>query len=110
MPSGAVQPLAWEVERCAGRRVAEEMVGISATRPHQHAAVLIPGNPVRIEKFVLEGLQGLVVQVKLHFERAIRHPAPLAQQDDHLIYDRDKVHPVSSLHGARPTYSWTSSS
>jgi hypothetical protein len=33
----------------------------------------------------------------LSLERTIGHAAPLAQQRDHLIYDRDKVHPVSSL-------------
>src|SRR5919108_4407067 len=29
-------------------------------------------------------------------KRAIGHPPPLTQECDHLIQDRDKVHPVSS--------------
>jgi hypothetical protein len=40
----------------------------SATRPHQHAAVLILGNLLRVKEFVLKGLQGVVVQVELHLE------------------------------------------
>jgi hypothetical protein len=38
----------------------------------------------------------------LPLERAIGHPPPLAQEGDHLIHDRDKVHPVSSLPDAWP--------
>jgi hypothetical protein len=59
-----------------------------------------------IEEFVLEGLQGIVVQAELHFERPIGHTTPLAQEGDHLIHHRDKVHPVPSLPGARPPCSW----
>jgi hypothetical protein len=32
----------------------------------------------------------------------IGHAAPLAQQNDHLVHHRDKVHPMSSWPGARP--------
>ena len=38
-------------------------------------------------------LQGLIVELKLPLERAIGQAAPLAQQRDHLIQDRDKAHP-----------------
>jgi hypothetical protein len=65
--------------------------GASVANPDEDTIVLIPSDLVRIEEFVLEGLQGVVVQVKLHFERAIRHPAPLAQERDHLVHHRDKA-------------------
>jgi hypothetical protein len=73
---------------------------LRVARPDEDALVLIPGNLVRIEEFVLEGLQGVVVQAELHFEGPVGHPSPLAQQGDHLIHDRDKVHPGPSLPGA----------
>ena len=50
-----------------------------------------------IKEFLGEIVQGVVIQLKLPLEGPIRHPAPLAQQGNHLIQDRDKVHPVSSL-------------
>jgi hypothetical protein len=55
---------------------------------------------VGIEEFVCEIVQSLVVELKLPLQRAIRHAAPLAQERDHLIHDRDKVHPGPSLPGA----------
>jgi hypothetical protein len=81
--------------------------GTSGAGPDKDTIALIPGDLVCIEEFVFEGLQGLVVQVKLHFEGPVGHPPPLAQQGDHLIQDRDKVHRLSSLPGARPSYSCT---
>src|SRR4029453_979111 len=63
----------------------------------QDAVVLIPGQLLGIEEFVLEGLQGIIVQGELHFKCSIRHTAPLAQERNDLIYHRDKVHPVSPL-------------
>jgi hypothetical protein len=34
--------------------------------------------------------------LELPLEGTVGHPAPLAQEGDHLIHHRDKVHPVSS--------------
>ena len=59
---------------------------------------------------VLERGQVRVVELKLQLEGPIGHAAPLAQQGDHLIHHRDKVHPVSSLPGARPPCSYATSS
>jgi hypothetical protein len=53
-----------------------------------------------IEEFVCEIVQSIVVELKLPLEGAIGHAAPLAQESNHLIHDRDKVHPVPSLPGA----------
>jgi hypothetical protein len=47
-----------------------------------------------IEEFVCEIVQSIVVELKLSLEGAIGHAAPLAQESDHLIHDRDKVHPA----------------
>jgi hypothetical protein len=40
----------------------------------------------------LEHLYDFVIQVKLHFKRAIRYPLPLAKQVHHLIKDGVQVH------------------
>ena len=63
---------------------------------------LIGGEPLALDEFDLQILQVRVIELKLPLERPIRQAAPLAQEGDHLIHDRDKVHPVSSLPGARP--------
>jgi hypothetical protein len=49
-----------------------------------------------LDEFVLHILQGRLVELELPLEGAVGHPAPLAQQRDHLIHDRDKIHRVSS--------------
>ena len=43
-------------------------------------------------------------QLKLPLEGPIGHAAPLAQEGDHLVYHRHKVHPVPSLPDALPVY------
>jgi hypothetical protein len=48
--------------------------------------------------------QGVRIELELTLQGAIGHPAPLAQQGDHLIYERAKVHPVSPLLFAVPLY------
>ena len=53
-------------------------------------------------QLVHEVVQRIVIELELPLEGAIGHAAPLAQQGDHLIHDRDKVHPVSSLLFAVP--------
>jgi hypothetical protein len=42
------------------------------------SSILMARDLLRIEEFVLERLEGIVVQMKLHFERAIGHTLPLA--------------------------------
>ncbi len=72
------------------------------TGPDQHIALLIHRQALALDEFVLEILQGRVIELELPLEGAIGQAAPLAQEGDHLIHHRDKVHPVSSLSGARP--------
>jgi len=57
---------------------------------------------VGIAQFGKEIGQGFRIKLKLPLEGAIGHAAALAQQGDHLIDNRDKVHPVSSLSAALP--------
>ena len=42
-------------------------------------------------RFLLEILQRCIIQLELPPERTIGQAAPLAQEGDHLIQDRDKV-------------------
>ena len=53
-----------------------------------------------IEECLCEIVQGVVIQLKLPLQGPIGHAAALAQQGQHLIQDRHKVHRFSSLPGA----------
>jgi hypothetical protein len=55
---------------------------------------------LRVEEFVLQDRQLLVVQRELELKGAIGDTASLAQEGEYLIHHCDKVHPVSSLPGA----------
>jgi hypothetical protein len=48
---------------------------------------------LRVEEFILEGFQGIIVQMELYFEGPIGQPPPLTQEHDHLIHHRNKIHP-----------------
>jgi hypothetical protein len=74
------------------------------TRPDEDVTPLIDRQALALDEFVLHILQGRVVELELPLEGAVGHTAPLAQQRDHLIYDRDKVHPVASFPGTGPAY------
>ena len=73
-------------------------------RPDQNAAFLIHREALAEDELVLEVVQRRVVELELSLERAIGQATPLAQQGNRLIHHRDKVHPVSSLPGARLPY------
>jgi hypothetical protein len=45
-----------------------------------------------IAQLAEEVAQGVRIQLELALQGAIGHPAPLAQQGNHLIHERDKVH------------------
>ena len=72
------------------------------TRPDQDLPCSSHRQPLAIDDFVLDILQGGIVELKLPLEGPVGHAAPLAQEHDDLIHHCDKVHPVSSLPGARP--------
>jgi hypothetical protein len=76
--------------------------GGDVTGSDQDVAPLIDYQALACDEFVLYILQRRVVELELPLEGAEGHAAPLAHQGDHLIQNRDKVNPVSSLPGARP--------
>ena len=49
-----------------------------------------------VDEFLLEDLQVCLVELKLELE-VIGQFAPLAQEGNDLIHDRDKVHPAPSF-------------
>jgi hypothetical protein len=49
-----------------------------------------------VEEFVLEIIKGLLIQVKLALERAIRHTLALAQEIDNVIEECVEIHPLFS--------------
>jgi hypothetical protein len=50
---------------------------------------------VGIAQLAEEIRQGVRIQLELPLQGAIGYTAPLAQEGDHLIHERDKVHPLS---------------
>jgi hypothetical protein len=51
---------------------------------------------LRVEEFVLEVIEGLLIQVKLALERPIRHTLTLAQEIDNVIEESVEVHSIFS--------------
>ena len=79
--------------RRGGRRGGWER-GACIAHP-QHALLFLQDRiPVSIAQLGEEISQGILIELKLPLEGTIGHTAALAQQGDHLIHDRDKVHPV----------------
>src|SRR5262249_39819303 len=70
--------------------------GLTGTCPDQHAPVVIPGDLLCVEEFILEIIEGLLIQVKLALERPIRHTLALAQEIDNVIEEGVEVHPIFS--------------
>ena len=48
-----------------------------------------------VENLLLQGFQVCLIQLKRPLEGAIGQAAPLAQERDHLIHDRDNIPRVS---------------
>ena len=67
--------------------------GPPLTGPDKDAAVLIGCQALTVEELVLEVVERSIVELKLPLEGAIGQAAPLAEQGNHLIQDRNKVHP-----------------
>jgi hypothetical protein len=70
--------------------------GLRGTCPDQHASVLISGDLLRVEEFVLKIIEGLLIQVKLALERPIRHTLALVQGIDKVIEECVEIHRISS--------------
>ena len=70
---------------------------VSVARPEQSSALLITHLRMRVEEFVLEILEGGIIELKLPLQRSICHTLALAQEVNHVIKEGIKVHLVSSL-------------
>jgi hypothetical protein len=72
----------------------------AVTGPDEDRPALITGEALALNKFHLQILQRRVIELELPLKGAIGQAAPLAQERDHLIHDRHKVHRFPSLPGA----------
>ena len=50
--------------------------GLTSPIPYQHGAVLIDGKVVDRDQFLFEGLQRLLIQLKLDLQRPVGDPRP----------------------------------
>src|SRR5262245_38526000 len=67
------------------------------TGPHEHSTVFIDSESLGLNKFSLQVLDILVVQVKAALERSVGHPILAPEQVEHLRQDLVKCHNQSSL-------------
>ena len=92
-------------EGCRGG-VAHGCWSSGCTQPHRSRPALRPSSSTAsrwpLMSSTFRSSSALVIELELPLEGPIGHAAPLAQQGNHLIHHRDKVHPLSSLPGARP--------
>jgi hypothetical protein len=66
-----------------------------SANPDQDFAVLIDGQSLRGDEFVLQVLQIVVIQREASFQRPVRDTALALEQVDHLSQDFVKRHPRS---------------
>jgi hypothetical protein len=60
--------------------------------PHQHSSVLFDREVVDLNQFLFEGLQGLVIQMKLELQRPVGDPATLGEELLDLVQHVIEVH------------------
>jgi hypothetical protein len=72
----------------------------SSAAPDQHRPLLIRRQTLTVDKFNLEVLERLVIELEVPFEGAVGHTTALAQEGYRLIDHCDKVHVLPSLPGA----------
>ena len=92
------QDLLGKIVVACRREVAAGDTGAAATggeaaSPVQTSTVpvLIGGEPLALDEFSLEVLEGLVIQVELPLQHAIGHTAPPLQHGNRLVHDLFKV-------------------
>src|SRR4030095_13875805 len=64
----------------------------SFTRPHEHLPVLISGELVDFDEFILQDVQGGVIEFELKFESPVRCCPSLLEKGNHLVEYRVEVH------------------
>jgi hypothetical protein len=75
----------WAHRRCTGRRRA-------AADPDQDPALFVRGHALDLDELLLEVLEGLVVQIELTAQHAVRDATVLLQEPAHLADHLEKVH------------------
>src|SRR5215471_552813 len=92
--TGVVSPCAGETSGVAGSGTGEAVVGALDVPPvqNEHSAVFIHGQTFGVDEFILEGLQVLVIQRELAFQRPIGEALLALQQCDHLRTEGREVH------------------
>jgi hypothetical protein len=76
--------------------VSGSVVGVHS-RPDEAAPRIVAHFWVGIAEFVLQSLEGLVIQLELALEGAIGHPAAPLEQDNRLVQHLLKGHRSPSL-------------
>ena len=66
--------------------------GAGHSLPNEHLALLVGGQLLGMDEFVLQGLNGLVIQLELQFQRPIGHTSATLEEGDNLIQHDVKVH------------------
>src|SRR5262249_17455974 len=66
--------------------------GVSAPCPDQDAPVFVHRQTSGVDEFVLDCLQGFIIQMELDLERSICNALALAEEIDDLIEDGVKAH------------------
>src|SRR6516162_2899517 len=60
--------------------------------PDQHLPRLVYGQALGLKEFIFQRVQDLIVQLELHLERAVRHPAATVEKVHHLVKYLVEVH------------------
>ena len=69
----------------------------SVPSPDQHFPLLINGEPLSVDEFLLEGLHGVVIQGELELERSVGDASSLSQEFHDLVQHCVKFHHRPSL-------------
>jgi hypothetical protein len=91
-------PAGGEVRRLPHRCVIHMQVAADGAHyhPDEDVALLIYREALGVDEFGFEILEVSVIEAKLPLQSPIRHALTLAQEGNHLIEDRVKVHPAPS--------------
>src|SRR5262249_27485137 len=74
------------------RRRDDCLDSFSFTRPHERLTVLISGELVDFDEFILQDIEGGVIQFELEFESPVRGFPSLLEKGNHLVEDVIEIH------------------
>ena len=61
-------------------------------RPHEHLTVVISGELVDFDEFILQDIEGGVIECELELESPVGGFPSLLEQGNHLVEDRVEIH------------------